>query len=139
MPSPSRHRARACRSDLATAQPGALPAMPDDRRDNAPHPASSAAGAQARPYVRKPWRRSMKRHLAVLSATALALCGSPLWAQSPTGGAGGAGGGPGRRMEALLAGITLTEDQHARIDSINKHYRAKMTQFTLGSQPASPL
>jgi len=79
----------------------------------------------------------MKRHLAVLSATALALCGSPLWAQSPTGGAGGAGGGPGRRMEALFAGITLTADQQAKIDSIQKHYREQMPSFTPGSPPDS--
>lgn len=75
----------------------------------------------------------MKRHLAVLSATALALSASPLRAQSPAEG----GRGPGRRMEALFAGITLSTDQQAKIDSIQKHYRAQMPSFTPGSPPDS--
>ena len=80
----------------------------------------------------------MKRHLvAVLSASALALGASPLQAQSPAGGAGGADRGPGRRMEALFAGITLTADQQAKIDSIQKHYRELMPSFTPGSPPDS--
>lgn len=43
----------------------------------------------------------------------------------------------GRRMEMLLAGITLTPEQGAKIDSIEAHYRSQMPSFTPGSLPDS--
>lgn len=73
----------------------------------------------------------MKRHLVLLSATALAFLSSPALAQRPYGRA------PGRRVEALFEGITLTPDQQARVDSILKHYRGQMPSFTPGSPPDS--
>jgi stress response protein YsnF len=40
-------------------------------------------------------------------------------------------------MEALFDGITLTADQRAKVDSIQKHYREQMPSFTPGSPPDS--
>jgi stress response protein YsnF len=40
-------------------------------------------------------------------------------------------------MEALFEGITLTADQRAKVDSIQKHYREQMPSFTPGSPPDS--
>ena len=47
-------------------------------------------------------------------------------------------GGPGRRMQALLNGITLTPQQQAAIDSIQAVYTPRMRALmTPGSQPDS--
>src|SRR5437867_121823 len=73
----------------------------------------------------------MKRHLALLAATALTFTSSPVLAQRPSGR------GPGRRLEGLFEGVNLTADQRAKVDSIQKHYRNLMPSFTPASPPDS--
>ncbi len=73
----------------------------------------------------------MRLHVALLCATALGVLTSPAPAQSPSGR------GPGRRMGMLLKDITLTPDQQAKVDSIQRHYRAEMPSFTPGNPPDS--
>lgn len=73
----------------------------------------------------------MNCHLVLLSATALAVLSSPALAQRPYGQ------GPERRMDALFEGITLTADQRAKVDSIQKHFREQMPALTPGSPPDS--
>lgn len=73
----------------------------------------------------------MTHHVVLLSATALSFLFSPAAAQRPYGRA------PGRRVEALFEGISLTPDQRAKVDSIIKHYREEMPSFTPGSPPDS--
>ena len=73
----------------------------------------------------------MKHHLVLLAAAALALLAASARAQSPSGG------GPGRRMEMLFQGITLTSEQRAKVDSIQKHYREQMPSLTPGTPPDS--
>jgi Spy/CpxP family protein refolding chaperone len=73
----------------------------------------------------------MRSDLVVLAATALAFLSSPASAQRPYGR------GPGRRMEMLFEGITLTADQQGKVDSILKRYREQMPSFTPGSPPDS--
>jgi len=75
------------------------------------------------------------RLTAVAAAMALAFAASPALAQVP--GPGGPGGGPGRRMQALLNGITLTPQQQARVDSIQASFRSQMPAFTPGQPPDS--
>ena len=81
----------------------------------------------------------MKVRLAALAAAlALAVSASPAVAQQPGPPPGGMGGpGGGRRMAALLNGITLTAQQQARIDSIVAGIRAQMPAFTPGQGPDS--
>ena len=73
------------------------------------------------------------RFAALAVALALAVSAMPAVAQQPgpppagMGGPGGPGGG-GRRMAALLNGITLTAPQQARVDSIQAGIRAQMPQ-----------
>ena len=50
---------------------------------------------------------------------------------------GGQGRGPGRQMEALMQGITLTDAQKAKVDSIAQSFRAQMPAFTPGQPPDS--
>ena len=83
----------------------------------------------------------MKSRLTLVVAALLALAAVPAVAQNPQGPPGGRMGGPGgfaqRRMQMLLTGITLTADQQAKIDSIQKNYQAKMPAFTPGQMPDS--
>lgn len=84
----------------------------------------------------------MKFRMALASAALLALSASVALAQNPGGGMGGMGGmrqgGPNRRMQALLNGITLTADQQARVDSIQAKYGPQMrAPFTPGTPPDS--
>lgn len=75
----------------------------------------------------------MNARLALVTGALLMFGGSVAWAQNP--------GGPGqfgqRRMERLLQGITLTDQQKAQVDSINTKYRAMMPAFTPGAPPDS--
>lgn len=73
------------------------------------------------------------RFAALAAALALAVAASPALAQGP----GGPGGMAGRRMAALMNGITLTAQQQARVDSIVASFRAQMPAFTPGQGPDS--
>ena len=78
--------------------------------------------------------------LALPLTTALAQGAPPAGApaQAPGGGPGqGPGGFAQRRMQALLNGITLTQGQQARIDSIQASYQGRMPAFTPGVRPDS--
>ena len=82
----------------------------------------------------------MKVRLAALAvALALAVSAIPAVAQQPGPPPGGMGGpgGAGRRMTALMNGITLTAPQQARVDSIQASIRAQMPQRTPGQAPDS--
>ena len=86
----------------------------------------------------------MRIRIALVTTALLALSASVAIAQNPgepQGGMGGMGmrqGGPGRRMQALLNGITLTSQQQAAIDSIQGVYQPRMRAlFTPGSPPDS--
>src|SRR6476661_2706779 len=50
---------------------------------------------------------------------------------------GGGQGGPGRGMQMLMQGITLTEKQQASVDSIGKVFRAQMPPMQQGTPPDS--
>lgn len=77
----------------------------------------------------------MKVRMAALAvALVLAVSASAAVAQQP-GPPGGPGGGPGRRMTALMNGITLTPEQRARVDSIVASIRTQMPPFTPGQAP----
>ena len=52
-------------------------------------------------------------------------------------GGGGQGRGPGRQMEMLMQGITLTDAQKVKVDSIAQADRAQMPAFTPGQPPDS--
>jgi Spy/CpxP family protein refolding chaperone len=50
---------------------------------------------------------------------------------------GGQGRGPGRQMEMLMQGITLTDAQKTQVDSITQSFRAQMPPMQQGSPPDS--
>jgi Spy/CpxP family protein refolding chaperone len=50
---------------------------------------------------------------------------------------GGQGRGPGRQMERLMQGITLTDAQKTSVDSIVGAFRTQMPQMTPGTPPDS--
>ena len=52
-------------------------------------------------------------------------------------GGGSQGGGPGRGMQMVMQGITLTDKQKASVDSITQAYRAQMPAMTPGTPPDS--
>jgi periplasmic protein CpxP/Spy len=85
----------------------------------------------------------MRIRVALLWTALLALSASVALAQNPQGPPGGGmggmrQGGPGRRMQALLSGITLTPPQQATIDSIQGVYQPRMRAlFTPGAPPDS--
>jgi Spy/CpxP family protein refolding chaperone len=83
----------------------------------------------------------MRIRLALVSTALLAVSASVALAQNPPGPPGGMGmrqGGPGRRVQALLNGITLTAQQQATIDSIQGVYQPRMRAlFTPGAPPDS--
>jgi hypothetical protein len=82
----------------------------------------------------------MRSRITFVVASLLALAAVPAVAQNPQGPPGGRMGGPGgfaRRMQTLLNGITLTADQQAKVDSIQKEFQAKMPPFTPGQPPDS--
>ena len=73
----------------------------------------------------------MRLHLTLPSVTLLALILAPAQAQNPPSR------GPGRRMQMLFQGITLTAAQQQKVDSIQARYRDQMPSFTPGSPPDS--
>ena len=79
----------------------------------------------------------MKKLLVAVAGAvlALSLVGSDVQAQ---GGGGGGGGGRGgaRMMEMMMQGITLTEAQKAKFDSITAKYQKEMPQMTPGTPPS---
>jgi Spy/CpxP family protein refolding chaperone len=77
----------------------------------------------------------MTSRLALLTGALMLVGGSVALAQNP-GGPGGQGFGQ-RRMQRLLQGITLTDQQEAQVDSITAKYRAMMPAFTPGAPPDS--
>jgi Spy/CpxP family protein refolding chaperone len=82
----------------------------------------------------------MRLRLALASAVLAALVASPAIAQGPPGGGMGGMGqrGPGRRMQMLFNGITLTSQQQAKVDSIENVYTPRMRAlFTPGQRPDS--
>jgi len=80
----------------------------------------------------------MKVRFAALAAVlVLAVSAMPAVAQQPGPPPGGPGGGQGRRMAALLNGITLTAQQQVRIDSIQAAFRTQLPAFTPGQPPDS--
>lgn len=82
----------------------------------------------------------MRMRLALLSSALLAVSASVALAQDPSGPPGGGMGtrGPGRYIQALLNGITLTPQQQATVDSIQAVYTPQMRAlFTPGSPPDS--
>jgi Spy/CpxP family protein refolding chaperone len=74
----------------------------------------------------------MKARLAILTGALMLLGGSLAVAQGP-----GPGGFAQRRMQALLQGITLTDQQKTQVDSITKSYEAMRPAFTPGERPDS--
>ena len=82
----------------------------------------------------------MRIRFALVSTALLALTASAALAQNPSGPPGGGMGmrGPGRYIQALLNGITLTSQQQASVDSIQAIYSPRMRAlFTPGSPPDS--
>ena len=82
----------------------------------------------------------MRCRRALVSTALLAFVASAALAQNPSGPPGGGMGmrGPGRYMQALLNGITLTPQQQAAVDSIQAAYQPRMRAlFTPGSPPDS--
>ena len=72
------------------------------------------------------------RIFAVLAA--LVAFAAPA-AQAQGGGQGR--GGPGRQMEMLMQGVTLTDAQKAQVDSIGQAFRAQMPPMQQGTPPDS--
>ena len=81
----------------------------------------------------------MKSRITFVVAALLGLAVAPAIAQQgpPGGRMGGPGGFAQRRMQTLLNGITLSADQQAKVDSIQKSYQPKMPAFTPGQMPDS--
>ena len=83
----------------------------------------------------------MRSRIAFVVGTLAALAAVPAVAQNPQGPPGGGRMGPGgfaqRRMEMLLNGITLTDVQKAKVDSIQKSFQARMPAMTPGQMPDS--
>lgn len=77
----------------------------------------------------------MKHRVAAFTAAAFALAVSASTAHAQ--GPGQGFGRPGRRLQMLLNGITMTPQQQARVDSIVASYRAQMPLFTPGAPPDS--
>lgn len=86
-----------------------------------------------------------------LAVAGLALCatatvasaqGGPPPGAPPQGGPGGPQGGPGGRggrgMAMLLEGITLTDAQKAKVDSIQTYYRAERQKMMPDRQAGGP-
>lgn len=73
----------------------------------------------------------MRAFVALFLVAGLGLAPAAAPAQRP------AGRGPGRRMELLFNGITLSPEQRAKVDSIQARYREQMPSFTPGSPPDS--
>jgi len=83
----------------------------------------------------------MKLRVALASTALLVVAGSVALAQNPQypqGGGMGGMRGPGRRMQMLLNGITLTAQQQAQVDSIQAKYQPQMRAlFSPGTPPDS--
>lgn len=79
----------------------------------------------------------MKKFLIAAAGAVLALsiAGSEVQAQGG-GGGGGRGMGGARMMEMMMQGITLTDAQKAKVDSITAKYQKEMPQMTPGSPPS---
>jgi len=70
----------------------------------------------------------MRLRFTLASLVLAALVASPAIAQGPPGGGMGGMGqrGPDRRMQMLFNGITLTQQQQAKVDSIESAYQPRM-------------
>ncbi len=82
----------------------------------------------------------MRLRLAVAATAMVVMSASVALAQNPPPGGGMGQGqrGPGRRMQMLFNGITLTAQQQAKVDSIENAYAPQMRAlFTPGQQPDS--
>src|SRR5213593_2627663 len=154
---PSRHGAPTCRAPATAilvvarlAGREGCPSRAGPRRLSRTHPTRTSRSSCVVPCNRgSPWDRSqaqhatlrgrisrqrggvMRLHVAVLCATALGLCATSALAQRPSGR------GPERRAQLLFKGITLTQEQQAKVDSIQTYYREQMPSFTPGSPPDS--
>ncbi|HWZ58871.1 MAG TPA: Spy/CpxP family protein refolding chaperone [Gemmatimonadaceae bacterium] len=72
--------------------------------------------------------RCRPHRIALTAAVLLALSLSSHTAFAQGGGGmGGGGGAGGGRMQALLQGISLTDAQQAKVDSIRASYQASMS------------
>ena len=80
----------------------------------------------------------MKKLLVAVAGAVLAvsLVGSDVQAQGGGGGGGGRGMGGARMMEMMMQGITLTEAQKTKFDSITAKYQKEMPQMTPGTPPS---
>ena len=74
----------------------------------------------------------MKLTRIIAVAGLLAVAAPAAFAQG-----GGGQGGPGRGMQMLMEGITLTDAQKASVDSIGQVYRAQMPPMQQGTPPDS--
>ena len=82
----------------------------------------------------------MRLRLAVVATAMVAMSASVAVAQNPPPASGMGQGqqGPGRRMQMLFNGITLTAQQQAKVDSIEAVYTPQMRAlFTPGQPPDS--
>ena len=70
------------------------------------------------------------RPYVAFACVAVTMIALPARAQNP-------GRGPGRRMQLLFQGITLTPAEQQKVDSIQARYREQMPSFTPGSPPDS--
>lgn len=71
---------------------------------------------------------------AVAAITTVAVPSAQAQGGPPPGG--GMRGGPGRMMEMMMRGITLTDAQKTQVDSIQAKYQKDMPAFTPGSPPS---
>ena len=75
------------------------------------------------------------------TATVASAQGGPPPGAPPQGGQGGQQGGPGRGnrgMAMLMEGITLTDAQQAKVDSIQTFYRAERQKMMPNGQAGGP-
>jgi Spy/CpxP family protein refolding chaperone len=78
----------------------------------------------------------MKRLLAAAMLLLLASVVGAGQVHAQGGGGGQGRGGPGRLMEMMMRGITLTDAQKAQVDSIQAAYAKEMPAFTPGTPPS---
>ena len=88
-------------------------------------------GLLRRDVTQNPERYSMKLTRIAALVGMLALAAPAAYAQ------GGGQGGPGRGMQRLMEGITLTDAQKASVDSIGQAFRAQMPPMQQGTPPDS--
>lgn len=86
----------------------------------------------------------MIRRILLVAACSFGIAGAAVAQNPPPAGGpgqGGPGGGPGafaqRRVSMLLQGITLTDVQRARVDSIVAAFVTQMPPMQMGTPPDS--